>query len=416
VVTALRFAREHDLPVTVRSGGHSFPGHAVCDDGLVVDLSPMRGVRVDPDARTVQVRAGTLLGELDAATQAHGLSVTCGIVTHTGVGGLTLGGGLGWTMRRFGLTVDHLLAVRLVTADGERVRAAPDENPDLFWGLRGGGGNFGVVTDFEFRLDAVGPTVVAGPVYWPVEDTPRVLRFYRDWVADCPDELMTIAVQRRLLDLPAVPRDLVGRHVVGVVACYAGPVDDGERVLRPLKAFGRALLDRCRPQPYVAHQASFDPGFPHGWWYYLRACDLAAISDEVVDVMADFGRRIVSPVSSVALWQMGGAVARVGADETPFGGRAAAFTLNINGNTRGADGFDAEREWARGYWSALAPHHAGVYVNFLMDEGESRVRQAYPPATYERLLALKEVWDPHNVFRHNQNVRPRTATQTATGP
>jgi FAD/FMN-containing dehydrogenase len=406
VGAAVRFARAHGLLVAVRGGGHSFPGHSACDGGLVIDVSAMKGVRVDPEARTARVRAGALLGELDGATQEFGLAVPAGIVTHTGVAGLTLGGGIGWIMRKYGLTIDNLLSVEMVTADGEPVTASATRDPDLFWGVRGGGGNFGVVTEFEFRLHPLGPEVVAGPVFWPMERAPEVLRFYRDWIAGCPDELMTIVVQRRAPDLPVVPRELVGRHVVGVAACYAGPVEDGERVLRPLKAFGAPVLDLCVPKPYVAHQSMFDPSFPHGWWYYFRACDVAGLSDEVIDVVAEHGSRIVSPVTSVALWQMGGAVARVDESATAFHGRTAGFTFNINGNSTGPDGFDAEREWARAYWSALAPHHRGVYVNFLMDEGEERVRQAYGAAKYDRLKAVKRTYDPDNVFRLNQNIAP----------
>jgi FAD/FMN-containing dehydrogenase len=406
VSTALGFARTHGLLVAVRGGGHSFPGHSVCDDGMVIDLSLMKGIWVDPDARTARVQAGVLLGELDQATQAYELAVPAGIVTHTGVAGLTLGGGLGWIMRKCGLTVDNLLSVDMVTADGESVKASATENADLFWGVRGGGGNFGIVTEFEFRLHPLGPDVFAGSVFWPMEEAPKVLRFYRDWVADCPDELMTIVVQRRVLDLPGVPRDLVGRHVIAVTACYAGPVEDGERVVRPLKSFGLPLLDLCQPKPYLVHQSMFDPGYPRGWWYYVRACDVAELTDDVIDIIAEHGQQIVSPISTIALWQMGGAVARVSEDETSFSGRSAGFTFNINGNSYTAEGFDAEREWARAYWSALAPYHSSVYVNFLMDEGEERVRRAYGPATFDRLKALKRKHDPDNVFRLNQNIRP----------
>jgi len=294
--------------------------------------------------------------------------------------------------------------VDMITAEGEFVRASEDENPDLFWGIRGGGGNFGIVTDFEFRLNPLGPEVVAGPVFWPMEDAPEVLRFYRDWIADCPDELMTIVVQRKAPALPVVPPDLVGRRVVAVAACYAGPVEEGERVLRPLKEFGSPVLDLCMPKPFLAHQQMFDPSFPHGWWYYVRSCDVAEVTDEVIDVSADFGMRIESPITSVALWQMGGAVARVGEDDTAFNGRNAGHTFNINGNSQTADGFEVERQWARDYWSALAPHHTGVYVNFLMEEGEERVRQAYGSDKYDRLKALKRKYDPTNFFRLNQNI------------
>jgi FAD/FMN-containing dehydrogenase len=376
---------------------------------MVIDLSSMKEIHVDPVARTARVQGGVLLGELDQATQRYGLAVPTGIVTHTGVAGLTLGGGLGWVMRKYGLSIDNLLSVELVTANGHSVRASAEENADLFWGVRGGGGNFGIVTEFEFRLSRVGTEVFAGPVYWPMEAAAPVLRFYRDWVADCPDELMTIVVQRRAPDLPVVPRELVGRHVIVVIACYAGPVDDAERVLRPLKSFGRPLLDLCEPQPYLVHQSTFDGAFPHGWWYYVRSCDVAALTDDVIDIVVEYGRRIVSPVTSTALWQGGGAVARIAENETAFHGRQAAFTFNINGNAYTADGFDAERQWVRNYWSALAPHHTSVYVNFLMDEGQERVEQAYGVAKYDRLTALKRKYDPHNVLRLNQNIRPDEA-------
>jgi hypothetical protein len=406
VRAAVRFARERDLLVAVRGGGHCFPGLSVCDDGVVVDLGPMKGVRIDLDAGTVRAQAGVLLGELDRETQDFGLAVPSGIVTHTGLAGLTLGGGIGWVMRKHGLTIDQLKSVDLVTADGEFVTASEDQNADLFWGVRGGGGNFGIVTDFEFQLCPVGPYVVAGPVFWAMEDAPEVLRFYRDWIADCPDELMTIVVQRRAPALPVVPPDLVGKHVIAITACYSGPVEDGERVVKPLKDFGSPVLDLCVPKPFLAHQKMFDPTFPHGWLYYFRSCDVAALDDDVIDIVAEHGRRIVSPITTIALWQMGGAVARVDDAATAFNGRQAGFTFNINGNSRTADGFDAERQWARDYWSALEPHHTSVYVNFLMEEGEERVREAYGAAKYDRLKALKRTYDPTNFFRLNQNISP----------
>jgi FAD/FMN-containing dehydrogenase len=406
VRSAVRFARERQLLVAVRSGGHSFPGLSVCDGGMVLDLGLMKGVRVDPERQRVRAQAGVLLGELDQETQAFGYAVPAGIVTHTGLAGLTLGGGIGWIMRKYGLTIDSLTSVDVVTADGEFVTASEDQNPDLFWGVRGGGGNFGVVTEFEFQMHRLGPQVVAGPVFWPAEDTREVLRFYRDWIRDCPDELMTIVVQRQAPDLPVVPRELVGRLVVAVVACYAGDVGEGERVVQPLKRFGSPVLDLCVPKPYLAHQKAFDPSFRHGHWYYVRSCDVAALTDEVVDVMAEYGQQITSPITSIALWQMGGAVARVDRNATAFDGRHTGFTFNINGNSESADGFEEQRRWARSYWDSLAPHHTGVYVNFLMEEGEERVRQAYGVEKYERLKALKRKYDPTNFFRLNQNITP----------
>jgi hypothetical protein len=309
-------------------------------------------------------------------------------------------------MRKYGMTIDNLVSVDVVTADGEFVTASEDENADLFWGVRGGGGNFGVVTEFEFQMHRLGPQVVGGPVFWPVDQAPEVLRFYRGWVQDCPDELMTIVVQRKAPDLPIVPRELVGQLVIGVVACYCGPVADGERVVQPLKDFGSPALDLCVPRPYLMHQKLLDPSFRHGNWYYVRSCDVAGLVDGVIDVMVEYGQQITSPVTSIALWQMGGAVARVDESATAFNGRHAGFTFNINGNSESADGFEDQRHWARGYWDALSPHHTSVYVNFLMEEGEERIRQAYGSEKYDRLKALKRKYDPTNLFRLNQNISP----------
>src|SRR6266496_922230 len=399
VIAAVEFARRTGMELAVRSGGHSFPGLSVADDALVTDLGPMKGIRVDPEARTARAQAGVLLGELDRETEQFGLTVPSGIVTHTGMAGLTLGGGIGWLMRKYGLTIDQLLSVDLITAGGEFVMASETQNPDLFWGVRGGGGNFGIVTEFEFRLNPVGPIVLAGPIFWPMEESANVLRFYRDWIADVPDELTTVVVHRKMPPLPVVPSELHGLPVVAVTCCYAGPVEDGENVVRPMKEFGSPVLDLCVPKPFVDHQAMFDPSFPRGWWYYFRSADLAELSDEVIDIVADRAPRMTSNLTAFPIFQLGGAIARVGEDETAFTGRGAGFTININATTATAEGFDAEREWSRSFWAALEPHHAGVYVNFLMEEGEDRVRQAYGEAKYDRLKALKRTYDPDNFFR-----------------
>jgi FAD/FMN-containing dehydrogenase len=407
VIAALRFAERTRLPLAVRCGGHSFPGQSVCDGGVVIDLGPMKGIRVDPDARTATAQGGVLLGELDRATQEFGLVVPAGIVTHTGLAGLTLGGGIGWVMRKYGLTIDQLLAAEVVTASGEVVRASEDENADLFWGIRGGGGNFGIVTEFKFRLNPLSPEVLAGPIFWPMMESPRVLRFYRDWIAEAPDELMTIVIHRKAPPLPFVPTELHGELVVAVVCCYAGPIEDGEGVIRPLRDFGHSVLDLCEPKPYLQHQAMFDPSFPHGRWYYMRSCDVAELSDEVIDTTVEHSMRIASPLTAFPIWQMGGAVARKEADDAAFNGRGAGHTFNITASTAASEGFDQEREWARGLWSALEPHHtASVYVNFLMDEGEERVREAYGAERYDRLKQLKRKYDPGNLFRLNQNIPP----------
>ena len=406
VIIAVRFARAHGLLVAVRGGGHSFPGHSVCDGGMVIDLSLMKGIRMNPEDRTVRAQAGLLLGELEHETQGIGLVVPAGFISHTGLAGLTLGGGIGFTMRRFGLTIDNLLSVQLITAEGESVRATELENADLLWGVRGGGGNFGIVTEFEFRLNALGPQVMAGPVLWSIDDAPSVLRFYREWIADCPDDLTTAVVERKAPGIDGVPHDLVGKPVLGIICCYAGSVEEGEKVLRPLKAFRSPALDLCEPRPFVEHQRMYDPSWEPGWHYYFRSCDVEELNDDIIEVMVEYGRRIESPLTSVGLWQMGGAVTRVGEEETAFAGRGAGHTFNINGNSETSEGFDEEREWAREMWTALEPYHTSVYVNFLMDEGQDRVRQAYGPARYQRLQALKRKYDPDNFFRLNQNIPP----------
>src|ERR671930_1681697 len=304
VMAAVKFARKHGLRVAVRGGGHSFPGLSVADDAFLIDLSLMKGVRVDPVERTARVQAGVLLGELDRETQAFGLATPSGIVTHTGVAGLTLGGGIGWIMRKHGLSVDKLRRVDLVTAEGELVKASVDDNAELFWGIRGAGANFGIVTEFEFDLVPVGPTILAGPIFWKMEDSAEVLRFYRDWVADAPDELMTIVVHRMAPPLPFVPEELHGEPVVMVIPCWIGDFDEGEKFIRPMKEFGNAVADVCVQKPYLAHQAMFDPSFVPGRWYYFRSFDVPALTDEMIDITAEYSLRIKSPLTSFPIWQM----------------------------------------------------------------------------------------------------------------
>jgi FAD/FMN-containing dehydrogenase len=406
VIAAVRFGRDSGLPVAVRSGGHSFPGFCVADDALMIDLSPMKGVRVDPEKRTARVQAGVLLGELDRETQAFGLAVPAGIVTHTGVAGLTLGGGIGWIMRKHGLSIDQLVSVDLVTADGEFVKASADENPDLFWGVRGGGGNFGIVTEFEFRCVPLGPQILAGPIFWPMEKSPEVLRFYREWVAETPDELMTIVLHRKAPPLPFVPAELHGKLVLIVIPCWVGDLEEGEKFIAPLRRFSSPVGDVCSVKPFLEHQSMFDSSFVPGRWYYIRSCDVPELSDEIIDITVERSLQIDSPLTSYPIWQMGGAVARVGDDDTAFNGRHAGFTYNIASCTETEEGFVEEREWVRNFWSALEPWHTTVYVNFLGDEGEERVRTAYGAEKYGRLKTLKRKYDPDNFFRINQNISP----------
>jgi FAD/FMN-containing dehydrogenase len=408
VVAAVDFARERDLLVAVRSGGHGVGGHALCDGGVVIDLSPMKGIRVDPVARTARAEAGVLWGELDRETQLHGLATVGGIVTHTGIAGLTLGGGIGWLMRKHGATVDNLLSADVVTARGEIVTASEEENPDLFWAIRGGGGNFGVVTSFEYRLHPVGPVVLAGPVFHLLEDAREVLRFYREFIAGVPDELTTIFELSVAPPAPFLPEEVHGKQVVMVGACYAGSPDEGAEVVRPLKQFGRPIADLLEPKRYTALQSMFDPMVPHGWHRYWKSVELPPLTDTAIDTLVEHAPAVTSPKSYCIVFQLGGALARVSEDETAFSQRDAAHNVNVNAVWTEEDP-DAERHiaWAREYFDALQPHAGGrVYVNFLGEEGGNRVRQAYGARNYERLVELKRAYDPTNLFRLNQNIEP----------
>jgi FAD/FMN-containing dehydrogenase len=408
IVAALRFARERELPLAVRGGGHGVAGTAVSDGGVVIDLSPMKGVSVDPQARVARVQAGVLLGELDTATQAFGLATPAGIVSHTGVSGLTLGGGIGWLSRKLGATVDNLRSARVVTADGEHVNASERENPDLFWGLRGGGGNFGIVTEFEFRLHPVGPTVLAGPVYYALEDGFEVLRRYREVAAAAPDELTTILNLRQAPALPLLPAELHGRPVVTVVACWAGDLERGECAVQPLRELGTPLVDLLGPRPFLELQGLFDAAVPHGWHYYWKSVETLPFEEALINTLIEHTSRIASPRSYTIIFQLGGALARVAEDATAYPQRDAAFNLNISAVwLEGDPRADEHIRWTRDFYAAVEPHAGGrVYVNFLGNEGEERVRAAYGGEKYERLRTLKRRYDPTNVFRLNQNIRP----------
>ena len=407
VLAAVRFAAERELPIAIRGGGHAVAGHAVCDGGLMIDLSGLTGVRVDPLARTARAQGGCLWRHVDHESQAYGLAVTGGIVTHTGIGGLTLGGGIGHLMRRFGLTIDSLVSCDLITADGEFLVASSDEHPDLFWGLRGGGGNFGVVTSFQYRLHSVGPTVLAGVLAWPMAEAADVLRFFRDFVAAAPDEVGIMANLRLAPALPAFPVELHGRPVVALIVCYAGPIHEGEEVLRPLREFKAPVVDSLGPKPYAAHQAVFDPAYPHGRGYYWKAWKLPPLTDRAIDVIVERAAAITSPLSAIPIFTLGGAVARVDDDASAFTGRAAAHDINFVASWLPDDPDpDRHKAWARSAWEAMRPFADGVYVNFMSDEPTPDVRVSYGGRTYARLAALKGKYDPSNVFRFNQNIAP----------
>jgi len=407
VITAIRFARERGLEISVRGGGHAVAGFCLCDGGVLIDLSPMTSVRIDPDSRRARAGGGALWSHVDRETQAFGLAVTGGIVTHTGIGGLTLGGGIGHLMRKLGLTIDNLLSCDVVMADGRFVVASENSHNDLFWGLRGGGGNFGIVTSFEYRLHPVGPTVLAGLLMYPLNEAAEVLTYFRDYVAAAPDEVGILGNLRLAPPLPAVPPELHGKPVAAIVVCYVGAVEDGEKEFESLRRFKTPALDAIAPKPYVAHQSMFDAALPHGRGYYWKSCALPPLTEEMIDVLIRQAEKITSPLSTMPIFTLGGAVARVREDATAFSHRGAQHNLNILGAWQ-MDDPDPERHkaWVRETWEAMQPFACGAYVNFMSDEPADRVRAVYGSDKYERLVSLKRRYDPENVFRHNQNIVP----------
>ncbi len=406
VRAGVRFAAERGLLLSVRGGGHNIAGSAVADGGLLLDLSPMRSVLVFPDARTARVEPGCLLGDVDRETQAFGLMTPLGINSTTGVAGLTLGGGFGWTSRRLGLTIDNLLSANVVTADGELRRASETENPDLFWAIRGGGGNFGVVTSFEFRLHPLGPEILAGLIVHPLAAAPDVLRAYRDIAAHAPDELACWAVLRKAPPLPFLAPEWHGREILALAVCYTGPIAEGQLAVEPIRALGNPLADVVSPHVYTTWQTALDPLLTPGQRNYWKSHDFSGVADTLIDLLVDFAGRIPDPQTEIALAQLGGAIARVPEGDTAYAHRAAAWTMNVHG--RWSDpGKDPECVgWARELFQAAAPlATGGVYVNFLTQEEGGRIQAAYG-ANYDRLLQLKSRYDPANLFRVNMNIRP----------
>jgi FAD/FMN-containing dehydrogenase len=401
VVRCVNFAREHELLVSVRGGGHNVAGNAVCDDGLMIDLSPMKGIRVDPARRTVRAEGGVLWGELDRETQAFGLATPGGFVSTTGVAGLTLGGGIAWLMGKYGLASDNLISVDIVTADGRFLTASTTENEDLFWGVRGGGGNFGVVTSLEFRLHAVGPMVLAGLLVHPVTRAREVHRAFQEVTHAAPDELIALIA---LLNLPEVG------PAVGIGVCYNGPIAEGERVLHDLTQFGPPLADQIAPMPYTQVQTLFDPMYPRGRRTYWKSNFLSSMDDATVDTMVEHFRHSPSSLSHSFLEGFTGAVRRVGREETAFAQRDSDYNFTVIALWTDPAEDEMHLRWGREYWQAMQPFSAGgVYVNYLgsaADEGEERVKAAYGPAKYARLASLKKQYDPANMFRLNQNIQP----------
>ena len=409
VMHAVRWARDRDALVAVRGGGHNIAGKAVCDGGLMIDLSPMCSVHVDRAARTARVEPGCTLADMDHATQAFGLATPLGINSTTGVAGLTLGGGFGWLSRKHGMTVDNLLSADVVTADGRLHRASEGEAPDLFWAIRGGGGNFGVVTSFEFRLHPVGPEVLAGLVVHPMDDAEDLLRFYRAFTARLGNETAVWAVLRKAPPLPFLPPEWHGREVVVLACFHAGHMGEGERALEPLRAWGRPIADVVGPQPYAAWQQAFDPLLAPGARNYWKSHDFAELSDAMIDTVAEAARRLPTDETEIFIGQVGGAVRQVPPDAMAYPARDIAYVMNVHTRWQGRSDDERCVEWARDFFAASAPYATGsVYVNFLSEDEADRVPAAYG-ANQERLARIKERYDPDNLFQVNQNIRPAAA-------
>jgi hypothetical protein len=394
VIRAVHFARSQNLPVAVRAGGHSSPGYSVCDDGIVIDLSQMKGIWIDPLKGIARTQVGPRLGEFVSRTQALGLATTTGTVAGTGLAGLTLGGGIGWLMGKYGLTIDNLLAVDLVTADGQVLTANATENPDLFWGVRGGGGNFGIVTSFEFRLHPV-TTVLAGKMLYPIQQAREILRLYRDFTAQAPDELTAYA---------SLVTTAHGEPAAEITLCYTGPLDEGERHIEALRSFGSPISDLIHPKSYLKTVSMLRTA-PVGRSYYERSLTLEQLSDEAIDLIAEYGQARTSPFSQVLIQHLHGAASRVSPTETAFAQRQESYILGIFAAWTDQEA-QKHIEWTRSFWTATRPFGSlGVYVNFLGDEGEERIRASYG-VNYERLVALKNRYDPTNFFHLNQNIQP----------
>jgi FAD/FMN-containing dehydrogenase len=405
VIAALGFARAHDLPVAVRGGGHSIPGYSTTDGGVVIDLGGMRNVRVDPAARRAYVGGGAVWGDVDHESQQFGLATTGGLVSTTGVAGFTLGGGIGWLMRQYGLACDNLVGADVVTADGRLLHASEEENADLLWGLRGGGGNFGIVTSFELAVHPVGPEVYAGPLFLPGDAAGDLLRFYRDWAPDQPDAITTAVSLATAPPLPVIPEEWHGMKVAILIAVCAGPVEDGEALVRELRTVAEPVADLIHPMPYTFIQSLLDPLWPKGINAYFKAANLARLSNETIDSLVQLHQDTPGPQCEIHVHQMGGAVARVGQLDTAFPERTMPFVLNAVTGTADPAQLGAHTEWSRAVIaSAQADETGRAYVNFLGDTDAAE--SAYGEETYRRLVALKDEYDPTNVFRLNQNIAP----------
>ena len=406
VMQAVNFAREQQSVLAVRGGGHNIAGNAACDDGFMIDLSLMKSVHVDPAAQTAWVEPGATLGDLDKEAQAFGLATPLGINTTTGVAGLTLGGGFGWTTRKFGMSIDNLLAVDVVTADGKLLRASSTENSDLFWAIRGGGGNFGVVTAFQFQLHKLGPEVLSGLIVHPFADARDLLTKYNDIANAAPDELTIWVVLRKAPPLPFLPEEWHGKEVLVFALCYAGDMEEGEKAVAELRALGNPIADVVAPHPFVGWQSAFDPLLTPGARNYWKSHDFTELSDSTIDLLIDYSSRLPTEECEIFVAHVGGAMARVSSDATAYPNRAAHFIMNVHTRWQQASDDDMCVSWAREFFDATAPHASGsVYVNFMPEDEADRVQGAYGD-NFARLVEIKGRYDPTNLFRLNQNIAP----------
>jgi FAD/FMN-containing dehydrogenase len=414
VIAAVSFARDNDLRIAVRGGGHNVAGHATVDDGIVIDLSPMKAVQVDAAAHVARVQGGATLADVDHATQEYGLVVPAGVVSETGIAGLTLGGGMGYLRGKYGLTADNLIAADVVTADGRLIHANEIDHPDLLWALRGGGGNFGIVTAFEFRLYPLGPEVAFTFVFHHGARTREGLQFFREYAATMPDEVSPLAFCGIVPATEHFPESIHGTPFIAFAAMYAGAPDEGERVLQPLRAWSEPLIDMSGRMPYVTAQKAFDEDYPRGLRYYWKSLNLSTLNDDVIDRIVDHAARQPSPYSTIDIWPIGGAVSRVAAETSAFYGRQAAFLINPEANWEDPADDAANIAWARATIDSLQPWSDGSrYLNFpgFQEEGDAMMCAAFGP-NYARLVQVKNRYDPHNLFRLNQNIKPTASVDS----
>ncbi len=409
VIQAVNFARAHGLLTAVRGGGHNIAGHAVCEGGFMIDLTPMRFVQVDAQARTVRVGPGATLGDLDHETQAFGLATPVGINSTTGIAGLTLGGGFGWLSRKYGMTIDNLLSAEVVTADGRQVQASQTENDNLFWGLRGGGGNFGIVTRFDFQLHPVGPDLLSGLIVFPFDQAKSVLTQFARFTETMPDELNVWMVTRKAPPLPFLPEAVHGKEIVVLALCYVGDPTEGGKLIEPLRGFGAAHGEHIGVQPYTAWQQAFDPLLTPGARNYWKSHNFSQLSDGAIDAIIDYAGRLPSPQCEIFIGTIGGQTARVAPEAMAYSSRDANYVMNVHGRWESAAEDERCIAWARDFFAKSQPFASGgAYINFLTQDETDRTAFAYG-ATYHRLAALKQRYDPSNLFRLNQNI-PATGT------